>query len=268
VFDGRFAVSEDDPEEKPVTAPRSRIQPLYHQIYLQLRQLLTDSSLDITQPLPSEPMLAQRYGVSRVTIRKTLLRLQQEGLIRRVHGKGTFPAQESIEPGKSDISSVLDNLLSFDRRTTAVNLAWEMLDTEATIARQLRSERCLRVVRLRSMDGTPISLTTLHVPERHCHLLDPDEIGDQPIVTALEKGGVLAYDADQVLSAVAATAEMASHLQVEPAAPLIVMRRLMFNAIHEPVLHQEGFYPPDRFEYRMRLSRQSVGPVAQWSPIS
>ncbi|SFA72898.1 GntR family transcriptional regulator [Rhizobium sp. NFR07] len=261
-------MSEDDPDKKPLMAPRSRIQPLYHQIYLQLRQLLTDSSLDITQPLPSEPMLAQRYGVSRVTIRKTLLRLQQEGLIRRVHGKGTFPARESTEPGKSDISSVLDNLLSFDRRTTAVNLAWEMLDAEPAIARQLRSERCLRVVRLRSMEGKPISLTTLHIPERHCHLLDPEEIGDEPIVRALERGDVLAYDADQVLSAVAATADMALHLQVEPATPLIVMRRLMFNANHEPVLHQEGFYPPDRFEYRMRLSRQSIGPIAQWSPIS
>jgi GntR family transcriptional regulator len=261
-------VSEDDPDKRPVPAARSRIQPLYHQIYLQLRQLLTESSLDISHPLPSEPMLAKRYGVSRVTIRKTLLRLQQEGLIKRVHGRGTFPVQEQDEPGKSDISSVLDNLLSVDRRTTAVTLDWEIRDAEPAVARQLRSERCLRIVRLRSMDGRPISLTTLHVPERHWHLLDPNEIGDEPIVRALEKGGVLAYDADQVLSAVAATTEMAALLQVAPATPLIVMRRLMFNDTHEPVLHQEGFYPPDRFEYRMRLSRQSVGPVAQWSPIS
>lgn len=261
-------MSEDGPAGRRAQAASRRIQPLYHQIYLQLRQLLTDGALDISHPLPSEPMLAKRYGVSRVTIRKTLQQLQQEGLIRRVHGKGTFPAYQRGEPGSADISSVLDNLLSFESRTTAVTLAWQMVDVDPAMARQVRATRCLRIIRLRSMEGTPISLTTLHVPERHCHLLAQDKVGDEPVIRALERAGIEAHDADQVISAALATADMARHLQVAKSSPLIVMRRVMFDAGHEPVLHQEGFYPPDRFEYRMRLSRQSIGPVAQWAPIS
>jgi GntR family transcriptional regulator len=46
------------------------------------------------------------------------------------------------------------------------------------------------------------------------------------------------------------------------------MRRLMTDAGRAPVLHQESLYAPDRFEYRMTLSRQSVGPVARWTPIA
>jgi GntR family transcriptional regulator len=240
-------LGEENPGKKRGPVKQRRIQPLYHQIYLQLRQLLTESALDISHPLPSEPMLAKRYGVSRVTIRKTLQQLQQEGLIRR---------------------SVLDNLLSFEKRTTAVTLDWEMVDAEPAIARKLKSERFLRITRLRSMEEMPISFTILHVPERYSHLLQRDTVGNDPIIRALEQGGVEAYDADQVLSATAASADIAKHLGVETGSPLIVMRRLMFNAEHDPVLHQESCYPPDRFEYRMRLSRQSIGPVAQWSPIS
>ena len=87
---------------------------------------------------------------------------------------------------------------------------------------------------------SPISLTTLHVPERFCHLLQQDKVGNEPIIRALELGGIVAYDADQVLSATAATSDMASHLHVDAGAPLIVMRRLMFDASHDPVLFQES----------------------------
>lgn len=245
-----------------------RIQPLYHQIYIQLRHLLTETVLDITQPLPSEPTLAKRYGVSRVTIRKTLDQLQTEGLITRIHGKGTFPARALGGQDKTNISSLLDNLLSFEARTTAVNLEWGMVDAEDTIARQLDSPQCLRIVRLRSLGGLPISFTTLHVPARHVALLDREEIGDEPIIKALERKGVAAQQAEQVISAMSVSGEMARQLDVAPGSPLIVMRRLLFDDTHLPVLHQESRYPPDRFEYRMTLSRLSVGPVGQWSPTS
>lgn len=253
---------------KTAVAGQRRIQPLYHQIYVQLRHLLTETALDVSEPLPSEPTLAQRYGVSRVTIRKTLDQLQLEGLIRRVHGKGTFPARTSHALEKTNISSVLDNLLSFEKRTSAVNLEWGMVDAGETMARQLDSERCLRIIRLRSMEGVPISYTTLHVAEKYAGLLDRQAIGDEPIVRALDRLGVQADHADQVITAISATDDIGAYLKVESGTPLIVMRRLMFDVGHAPVLHQESRYPPDRFEYRMTLSRSSIGPVAQWSPTS
>lgn len=261
-------MSETETKVRKKAAGQRRIQPLYHQIYVQLRHLLTETTLDVTQPLPSEPTLATRYGVSRVTIRKTLDQLQLEGLITRIHGKGTFPAQALGGQDKTNISSVLDNLLSFEARTNAVNLEWEMVDAEEQIARQLGSTRCLRIVRLRSMDRMPISFTTLHVPEVYSSLLDKDEIGDEPIVRALDRKGIAAQQAEQVISAISAPDEMAKRLEVAAGSPLIVMRRLLFDGAHAPVLHQESRYPPDRFEYRMTLSRLSIGPIAQWSPTS
>lgn len=261
-------VETDKEVAKGRRAGQPRIQPLYHQIYIHLRHLLTETELDPSQALPSEPALAQRYGVSRVTIRKTLDQLEGEGLITRVHGKGTFPARSNGPQDKANISSGLDNLLSFEARTSAINLAWEMVEADATIARQVDSTRCLRIVRLRSREGTPMSYTTLHVPERYVHLLDREETADEPIARALDRKGVSAQRAEQVISAIAAPAEVGRHLNVETGSPLIVMRRLLFDQAQVPVLHQESRYAPDRFEYRMTLNRLSVGPVAQWGPTS
>nr|WP_249731651.1 GntR family transcriptional regulator [Chelatococcus sp. HY11] len=265
---GRMMVDTTSETTKGRRAGQPRIQPLYHQIYIHLRQLLTETELDTTEALPSEPALAVRYGVSRVTIRKTLDQLESEGLIIRVHGKGTYPARATGPQDKANISSGLDNLLSFESRTSAVNLGWEMVTVDDMIAQQLDSPRCLRITRLRSREGAPMSYTTLHVPERYAHLLEQEETADEPIVRALDRKGVSAQRAEQVISAIAAPAAMARHLNVKAGAPLIVMRRLLFDQNHIPVLYQESRYPPDRFEYRMTLNRLSVGPVAQWGPTA
>jgi GntR family transcriptional regulator len=245
----------------------ARVQPLYHQVYLQLRQWLVEHPQDPDLPLPAEPALAERFGVSRVTIRKTLERLQNEGLILRKHGKGTFPTRQSQGSDNANISSVLDNLLSLDARSSADLLEWGAIALDDGLARQLNCKTALRIVRLRRIDGVPHSYTTLLVPEALAPLLDDERDRSEPIVRVMERHGIVAERADQILTARPADARRALALGVAQGSALTVMRRLMFSADHGPVLYQESCYNPDRFEYRMTLSRLSAGPVAQWVPI-
>jgi len=255
-------------EGRPKAPRPARLTPLYHQIYVFLRQSLVEGGLDPATPLPSEPSLATRYGVSRVTVRKTLEQLEREGLVRRVRGVGTFPAGPRPAAGRTNISGLLENLISVEASTTARELAWGEVDPRGDVAAQLGPERCLRIVRVRSYRGRPISLTTLHVPARHAGSLDRAGAGDEPIVRLLERAGVVAERAEQAISAVAADALAAAELGVPEASPLIVMRRLMVDAAGAPVLHQESLYAPDRFEYRMTLTRTAVGPAARWTPVA
>lgn len=253
-------------------APRrkERVTPLYLQLYVHLRQTLTEGRLDPALPLPSEPALVRQFGVSRVTVRKTLARLEAEGLIRRVQGLGTFPASDAAarEPAKTNISGLLENLISYDRSTTATNLEWQILAPPQELHDTFGVGPCLRIVRVRRYQGQPISLTTIHVPIRHARLLDREAVADEPIIRVLDRHGIEAQAAEQVITAVPASELAARELGVPVKAPLICMRRLMTDASRDPVLHQESLYAPDRFEYRMTLSRLSVGPVARWTPIA
>lgn len=246
-----------------------RAPPLYHQLYFHLRRSIVEMMPEQEDaPLPSEPALAAQFGVSRVTVRKTLQELEAEGLVRRVRGLGTFPSRSGPQPPRSNISSVIDNLLSVGTSTTAVNLSWDMVDAAADIAATLGSGRVLRIVRIRSFGAQPMSLTTLYIPERLAGLLDAAASANEPIIRVLERNGVLASQADQTISALSADEMAARHLKVKAGAPLIAMRRLMFEADRRPILHQESLYPPDRFEYRMTLSRAMLGPTGRWTPIS
>jgi len=252
-----------------VTRPArpSRLIPLYHQVYLHLRDMIAHWPGTDNEPLPSEPSLAQRFGVSRVTIRATLAQLEQEGRIRRVHGVGTFPIT-TPSPDRTNIQGHLENLMSFEDETTVENLEWSReAAPDPSAERELGSAPCLRLVRVRSYGGKPISFTTISVPAAHAGLVELPPTGSAPIIRILERHGVIAHSAEQVLSAVAAPALAARHLLVAEDSPLIAMRRLMLDEARQPILHQESLYVPERFEYRMTLSRTSIGQPAKWTPI-
>ena len=68
--------------------------PKYHQIYLVLREQLHEGRFE--QGLPSELLLMKEFGVARVTVRKALERLVNEGLITRTPGRGTTPVKPAV----------------------------------------------------------------------------------------------------------------------------------------------------------------------------
>jgi GntR family transcriptional regulator len=241
-----------------------RLVPLHHQLYVHLRDLI-ESWAEPATPLPSEPALAGRFAVSRVTVRATLARLEAEGLVRRARGVGTF----ATPAGRAGPGSI-DNMLSVEDSTTAETLGWARLagpEAEDGGADALGPGPRIRITRLRFHGGRPMSHTTLHVPAALWGDLPLPPEGDEPIIRLLERRGVVATAAEQVLSARAASPEVAALLEVEPGAPLILLKRLMRDRDRAPVLRQESLYAPDRFEYRMTLSRTEVGPRAKWTPI-
>src|SRR4051812_6837919 len=64
--------------------------PMYTQIKEQLRARIMDGSYQPHQQLPSESEMTAAFKVSRITVRQALSDLQKEGLIFKIHGKGTF----------------------------------------------------------------------------------------------------------------------------------------------------------------------------------
>ncbi len=64
--------------------------PLYYQLERMLRRRILNGKLTPEKPFPTERKLCDEFGVSRITVRQTLMILENEGLIRREQGRGTF----------------------------------------------------------------------------------------------------------------------------------------------------------------------------------
>ena len=74
---------------------RDKAIPLYYQLETILRRKILSGDYKPETPLPSEDMLAEEYQVSRITVRQALSSLEQDGLVLRQRGKGTFVSEKA-----------------------------------------------------------------------------------------------------------------------------------------------------------------------------
>lgn len=82
-------------QDKPLE--KKSQSPLYQQLMARLKNDILAGVYPSGARIPSEQLLCETYGVSRVTVRKAMLDLVQEGLLVRRQGKGTFVADERIQ---------------------------------------------------------------------------------------------------------------------------------------------------------------------------
>jgi GntR family transcriptional repressor for pyruvate dehydrogenase complex len=80
---------------------------VHEEIADRIRQFILDGTLPAGRPLPSERVLAQRFGVSRGSVRDALRTVEVLGLLEKRHGQGTFPRELSVDRLVTPLSSVL-----------------------------------------------------------------------------------------------------------------------------------------------------------------
>jgi GntR family transcriptional regulator len=233
--------------------------PKYHQVYLVLREQLAEGRHDAG--LPGELALAEQFGVARVTVRKALEQLVADGLIQRAPGRGTAPVKRSAAaavPQHAQLTGLLENIVSMGLRTAVKVLACDVLPAPEAVARPLAIEPgapVQKAQRVRSTREGPFSHITTWVPAALAAGFGRRELAKQPILLLLEAQGVRIGRAEQSISARLADAEVARHLQVEVGSALLAVQRLIFDVDERPVQWLQGLYRPDRYQYRMQLSR-------------
>ncbi|MBL8590778.1 MAG: GntR family transcriptional regulator [Methylobacteriaceae bacterium] len=250
----------------------SAVEPLKaRRLYLLLRDAIVSGEEPPRARLPSEPMLAERHGVSRVTVRRALDQLAAEGLVERRPGSGTFVAAgRARAPLVADFSNVLTHLVEMGRRTDVRLLSFAYVRPAEPIARALhlrRGERAQRSVRVRYIDGKPFSHLVTHVPERVGVAYSEADLAARPLLELLERSGVVAERAEQTIGAALAGPDVAEALGVDIGAALLSMTRVVYDAAGQGVEHLQALYRPDRYSFHLDLLRTGAAGARRWSPV-
>lgn len=242
--------------------------PMYHQIYLVLREQLAEGRFRPEEPLPSEFELAAHFGVSRVTLRGALEKLQQEHLIVRQRGRGTFPLRIARPaPLTGDLSGLLDNLVAVGERTTVQVLEHEPALPPTDIARAFgvdAADLLFRTVRVRSLRGAPVGHLTTYVRPELGSVLSRRDLEAQPMLTLIEQAGTRVARATQTITARLADGEVARALAVDLGAALIALARTVHDADGRVVQMLRGLYRPDRYQLAMQLARTRSDATRVW----
>ena len=146
---------------------RNTFEPLYYQIREDIREKINSNEYPPSSMIPSEAELCEFYGVSRVTVRRAVLDLVQEGLLNRGQGKGTFVSESYGLTTVNGVQSFTQELLGLNMRPSAKLLSCKIHKAEPSLCQKLglqAGEQVITISRLRLTDNEPCMVEVMNFP--------------------------------------------------------------------------------------------------------
>jgi GntR family transcriptional regulator len=239
--------------------PQSRL-PLHAQVEESLVRSMGGGALRPGARVPSEDSLAERYAVSRSTIRTAIQSLIARGLVEIRRGKGTFVTQPVITQELTELTGFVEDMQALGRDPSARVLDRRVVAASETVARQLSLQRgtaVVRIQRVRLADGLPLSFDETYLPQDLGEKIIADDLENQPIFSLLEqKYSTPLLDAEYRLAAVASHGTVARALGINPGSPIFLIERTTFSDNRRPVDYERLYYRGDHIRFVTRLTRR------------
>ena len=225
-----------------------------------LEHQISTGALRPGHQVPTEPQLMERFQVSRTTVRRALRDLEILGLISRQAGRGTFVREPHVEPRLDRLSGFVEDMEALGLRASAtvVLIEREPAPNEVTDALGLRSgATAVHIQRVRLANDVPISFDDSWFPESPGERIAKEDLEEEPFYSILEnKYGTALAGADYVVRAIAATPQLAAHLQVAASSPILQLTRLTRQKPdRRPVLFEHLYYAGYRTSYQLTVDR-------------
>lgn len=238
--------------------------PLYHLIYIVLRDKILRGVYPKGATIPSENALVKEYSVSRITARRSLENLSRDGLVTRHRGRGTIvtyslPVTDNKTGGMEDL---MENLLMIAQETKVKILDFSYIDADAELRSVFQfqegdSHLLQKTVRIRYQGKSPFSYVIAYVPEEIGRFYKKKDLSNKPLLALIENAEIKISHASQSITAIAADNKLSELLQLKIGSPVLEVTRIVYDTDEAPVQFIKIFYRPDKYQLQMRLSRVS-----------
>ena len=232
--------------------------------HAQLRDALAELAVTELAPdtaIPSERELMATYDVSRATVRKAIDGLVADGLLQRIHGRGTYVARPRLE-SRLHLASFSQDMRRRGLVPSTRLLAVELDRPPAEVAAALElgdDALAWKLDRVRLADGQPIALENGWYPKSLLPGLDRHDLGGSLYELFADVFDLTIDSAEQTLWGEAAEGVVADRLDAPVHTPLLVFRRIS-AAGGRPLEYVVSRYRGDRYQIHMSLGRDGIGP--------
>lgn len=226
--------------------------PLYQQLMLRLKNDISAGVYPAGARIPSEQQLCETYSVSRVTVRKAILDLVQEGLLVRKQGKGTFVAGERMQRDLRHITSFTDACAQRGQKAETRLISAQMVTASSEDAAQLglsEEEPLFELVRLRLIDGEPVMLEFNRFPACYSYL--KDMAAESSLYACLQAGGIIPTSAVHDISLGHATPMVSKHLGTEIGDALLLLDEVIHDQHGQPLHLSRQWIRGEKFTFRI-----------------
>jgi GntR family transcriptional regulator len=209
--------------------------------------------------LPSEQELAQRFDVSRLTIREAVGSLVEAGYLTRRQGSGTYvnvalPRRHALDTTVSYTAMIVEAGM----RAGEVLLNRKVVSANEELAKRLQvdpGDALVRLERIRTADERPVIYSVDHIPSTLVDGVSPDRF-ESSLYRLFEEQGIGVRSASARLKPVIAGARVARLLGITKGSPLLYIDEDDHDAAGRAVMVSAEWHVPDIFE--MHVNRRIV----------
>jgi GntR family transcriptional regulator len=235
--------------------------PLYYQLQEILREKIDSGVWQPGEYLPSEWELCKTYDLSRITVRNALHRLEIEGYINRVRGKGSHVSQPKVRELmlQSLTGSYSDHYPQDGRLATKLlEIGLEIPPARVQQALHLNNkQQAIKIVRIRYVESEPLYWTKAYVPYEVCPALLNEDFVNHSFFEILEKKyGLVFTRSERSIYTVLATNNEINYLDLKNGAPISVVESVSYLKNGVAAEYSKTYFRADRCTFEVVITRQ------------
>jgi GntR family transcriptional regulator len=223
-----------------------------------LLTLIENGTYPPGEQLPSEKSLATQLGISRPTLREALHILEQDGIVVRRHGVGTFVASSynhRLESGLERLESILELAARQGLTMQCSDLEVNEEPATARLAEKLgvsRGAPLLRIARALGTDTQTVAYMVDYASTAYLSAEDVDHTFRGSVLDLLRrKQDLEVLQAEADITALTADADLAKKLRVKKGQPILLMEELLFDQRGQAIEFSRNYFVPEHFRFRV-----------------
>jgi GntR family transcriptional regulator len=230
--------------------------PKYYALKNHILEMIDRDEYTIDQNIPSERTLIDQFGISRITVRKAIDELVNEGYLYRLQGKGTYVKGQNVQQNLYNFTSCTEDILRQGMTPSRKVIQSKVESCRADMARMLElgaNENVFVLERVYYANLEPINCTLTSLPCRYFPGLDGYDFEKESLYRVLEdKYGVRLTKATRAIEARLAMQDMSEKLKLHPGAPLLYFEAVTYGIVdgkEVPVEMFRSHYRTDKFKF-------------------
>ena len=242
-----FPMSRDDIRGEPVALMAG--VPLHRQLFLVLHDEIARGAIPAGDPLPTEQELCDQFGVSRITVRRALAALADQGYITRRQGVGSFVREHDATGRHAGSRSYMDELRQIHFESNPDVLEFDLTAAPQTISDQVGfTGDVLHIVRIRRerRTGEPLLVTEAWLPATLAETITAEKLVHAPMYRLFAEAGVTLERVQHEFIAEIAGSRTAQLLDIAIGDAVQRVNRLAFTAGDRPHHYLSILLSPSR----------------------
>jgi GntR family transcriptional regulator len=234
--------------------------PVYYQIKQTLKGWIVNGEFMPGSKIPSENDLADRFSVSRLTVRQAISQLVQEGFLNTRRGEGTFVTnnEKLINSFSLEFSGFMDDLFYQVSKVKIQSVRLSRIEAPKLVREKLdlddEEKDVVQIKRVRLLRDRVFSYTINYLPTDIGMRIIETDLLKKPLLQILEQDLNIEFtEASQIIEASFADQEVAEQLGISPGSPVLYLERVMYTKGKKAVEFVQSSHPGDRYKYVIRL---------------